>query len=67
MPIEYQAYLIRFQRSNGQTHWRVRLENVVSGEIRHFATERELLHYLMASLARERPDDEGREITCNSS
>ena len=48
---DYQAYLIRFQRSEGQPHWRARLEDAVSGEVRHFATERELLLYLMQILA----------------
>lgn len=48
---DYQAYLVRFQRSEGQPRWRVRLENAVSGEVHHFATERELLRYLMQVLA----------------
>ena len=48
---DYQAYLIRFQRSEGQPHWRGRLEDARSGEVRHFATEREMLRYLMQVLA----------------
>jgi hypothetical protein len=48
---DYQAYLIRFQRSEGQPHWRVRLEDARSGEVRHFATEWEMLRYLTQILA----------------
>ncbi len=47
---DYQAYLIRFQRGDGQVHWRVRLENASNGEILRFATERDLFHYLMDEL-----------------
>lgn len=48
---EYQAYLVRCQRGEGQPNYRVRLENAVTGEIIHFATAHELLSYLTQMLA----------------
>ncbi|VAW33425.1 hypothetical protein MNBD_CHLOROFLEXI01-4937 [hydrothermal vent metagenome] len=47
---DYQAYLLRFQRSDGQPNWRVRLENGLNGEVKQFATEREAFHYLIQML-----------------
>jgi hypothetical protein len=53
MPSDYQAYLIRFQRGEGQTHWRVRLENVADSEVVCFTTEWELFRYLLERLSAE--------------
>lgn len=50
MSEDYQAYLLRFQRSHGQQYWRVRLENARNGEVKQFATEREALRYLLQML-----------------
>ena len=55
MKSQYQAYLLRLQRSQGQTHWRVTMENAHTGELLRFATEREMLHYLMKVLIIEPP------------
>ena len=50
MNSEYQAFLLRLHRSQGQMHWRVTMENAHTGEVLHFATERELLRYLLEVL-----------------
>ena len=52
---EYQAYLLRLQRSQGQTHWRAILENAHTGEVLHFATEIKLLGYLAQMYAHSSP------------
>ncbi|MCP5099528.1 MAG: hypothetical protein GY943_28565 [Chloroflexi bacterium] len=62
MKDDYQAYLLRFQRGEGQAHWRVYMENAVSGENRHFATEQELLRFLMHALA-IMPDQANTDLT----
>ena len=36
---DYQAYLIRFQRSQGQVSWRVTLENILTGKIEQFGCD----------------------------
>lgn len=46
----YRAYLIRFQRGKKQPHWRVTLQNSQTGEVLKFATERQLLHFLLETL-----------------
>lgn len=46
----YQSYLIRFQRGSGQEHWRVTLQEVRSAKTIYFATEQELIHYLLEVL-----------------
>ena len=51
MSREYQAYLIRFERSSAQANWHVHVENAQSGETLHFATEWELLRFLMQALS----------------
>jgi hypothetical protein len=48
---EYLAFLLRLQRSQGQTEWRASMQNAKTGEILRFATERELLHYLIQILS----------------
>jgi hypothetical protein len=54
----YQAYLVRFKHREGQTGWRATLENVHTRETLTFATERELLVYLLRVLSEssESPD-----------
>ena len=50
----YYAYLIRFKRREAQSNWCATLENVHTRETLTFATERELLVYLLQTLS-ERP------------
>jgi len=45
---DYKAYLVRFMRRNG--HWRATLQDVNNNEPVSFATEQELLHYIMKTL-----------------
>ncbi len=49
----YQAYLVRFQRGEKQPHWRATLQNAQTGEIIRFATESQLIHFLLDSLKHE--------------
>lgn len=60
---EYLAFLLRLQRGQGQTQWRASMQNAQTGEILRFATERELLRYLIQVLmvAPSEPDDQGAE------
>ena len=51
MDKNYHAYLIRFKRRETQTGWRATLENVHTREALSFATERELLVYLLQTLS----------------
>ena len=51
MDKNYHAYLIRFKRRETQTGWRATLENVHTRETHTFATERELLVYLLQTLS----------------
>jgi hypothetical protein len=55
MNSQYLAYLIRLQRAEGSVEWRATLENVHDRETLTFATERELLAYLLRILS-ERPN-----------
>jgi hypothetical protein len=48
---EYLAFLLRLQRGQGQTQWRASLQNAQTGETLQFATERDLLRYLMKVLS----------------
>ena len=57
MKSDYQAYLLRFQRTSNQTNWRVMLKDAVTGEMHHFAHEREALRYLLQMLADDQPTD----------
>lgn len=43
----YNAYLLRVQRSDANSSWRVVLEDVHTGEVRYFASQIELLLYLL--------------------
>ncbi|MEM7801156.1 MAG: hypothetical protein AAF633_18335, partial [Chloroflexota bacterium] len=43
----YIALFIRLTRNKSQDHWRVTLENIHTGEKRHFSTEMELIQYLL--------------------
>ena len=56
MSSQYQAYLLRLRRNEGQIHWRATLENAHTGELFRFANERELLHHLIQLLAIEAPN-----------
>lgn len=47
---EYQAYLVRLERSGVQADWRVYVENAETGDVWHFATEWELIHFLLEIL-----------------
>jgi hypothetical protein len=54
MNSQYLAYLLRLQRAEGSAEWRAKLENVHTRETLTFATDRELLAYLLRILS-ERP------------
>ena len=58
---EYLAFLLRLQRGQGQTQWRASMQNAQTGEILRFATERELLRYLMQVLMTAQTDLNGQE------
>jgi hypothetical protein len=47
---EYRSFLLRLQRSQPHEHWRATLQNAQSGETLRFATEREMLAYLLQLL-----------------
>lgn len=51
----YQAYLIRFQRSDEKLPWRVTLKNTQNDEVKQFATEKEALRFLFALLTAPKP------------
>jgi len=55
MDKNYQAYLVRFKRREIQPGWCATLENVHTRETLSFATERELLVYMLHALS-ERPN-----------
>ncbi|MCA9967528.1 MAG: hypothetical protein KC423_24935 [Anaerolineales bacterium] len=48
---DYQAYLIRFRRCPEANTWRATLENAHSREVIQFATEKELLLFLLQRLS----------------
>ncbi len=50
MDKNYQAFLLRLQRYTSTNHWRASLENAHTGEVSHFANEKELLLYLHNAL-----------------
>ena len=66
MKSQYQAYLLRLHRSQNQMHWRVTMENAHTSELLRFATERELLRYLMKLLLDE-PDSLSKSTEMNRS
>lgn len=47
----YQAYLVRFQRGDGQQQWRVTLQNANTGEQMTFTSEGEAFRYLVQALS----------------
>jgi hypothetical protein len=51
MDEEYQAYLVRFIRSDNRSEWRATLQNVHKNEQHHFISEKELFLFLMSRLA----------------
>lgn len=51
MSTEYQAYLLRLQRSRGSNSWRATLQNADTGELLRFANERDMIRYLLQALA----------------
>ena len=63
MRAQYKAFLLRLQRSQGQTHWRATLENAHTGELLRFATEREMLRFLMQVLTIAPPGLDGQAET----
>jgi hypothetical protein len=62
MDKDYQAYLVRFQRQQGSETWRATLENAHTQEIIQFATERELVLFLLQRLQRPFPNGATEEI-----
>ena len=49
--MENEVYLLRLQRKQGSDHWQATLQNVHTGALLRFANEREMLRYLLKSLA----------------
>ena len=49
---DYQAYLVWFQRQQDSSSWRATLENAHTQEVIQFASERELLLFLLRRLQR---------------
>ena len=66
MNAKYHAYLIRFQRSESQVDWRTTLQNAQTGEVSHFANERELIRYLLGVLRETKPVDTGHSASTDS-
>lgn len=61
MKNDYQAYLVRFQRRYETNTWRATLENAHSSEVVQFASEKELLLFLLCRLSgyhNEQPGDD---------
>ena len=58
MSTEYQSFLLRLQRSQPHEHWRATLQNAQTGETLRFATEREMLAYLLQRLTPRSTDAE---------
>lgn len=56
MAENYQAYLLRLTRIQGNGRWRATLQNVHTGEAMHFASEEEMVRYLLQTLAQS-PND----------
>ena len=50
MSTEYKAYLLRLRRDERECMWRATLENAHTGELLRFATQNEMLRYLLQSL-----------------
>ena len=66
MSTEYQAYLLRLQRSSANGEWRATMQNAHTGELLRFANKRDLLRHLMQILM-EAIDDERmsrKEVHC---
>lgn len=51
MENNYQAFLLRLQRTDSNGRWRSTLQNVQTGEILRFANEQEMIKHLLESLA----------------
>ncbi len=51
MSKEYRAYLLRLTRNKNDSHWRVTMKDAHSDKQVHFATERELVLYLLKTLS----------------
>ena len=49
----YKAYLVRFERNHAQHPWRVRLENINTGEVYRFGSEQALLLYLSETFSQQ--------------
>ncbi len=56
MSKEYRAYLLRLTRNENDSHWRVTLKDAHSDKQVNFATEHEMLLFLMRYLAVEHAD-----------
>ncbi|MCA9962605.1 MAG: hypothetical protein KC423_00120 [Anaerolineales bacterium] len=57
MRTQYRAYLLRLRRSESQRHWRATLEDAHTGEHLQFASQNELLRYLLHSLSDQSPNE----------
>lgn len=50
MEKQYQAYLVRFTRSDDRSRWRIMLQNARNGEQHHFVSEKEFFLFLIERL-----------------
>ncbi len=59
---QYLAYLVRFQRGEGERHWRASLQDVRTQTTMQFATEIELIRHLLTVMADAvAPETEGAD------
>jgi hypothetical protein len=47
---DYLAFMLRLKRNDDRTHWRATLENAHTGDVHNFATEEELILFLIDRL-----------------
>ena len=47
----YLAFLVRFQRGEGERHWRASLQDVRTQTTMQFATEIELIRHMLTTMA----------------
>ncbi len=63
MKSQYRAYLLRLQRGQSESHWRVTMEDAHTGELLRFTNERDMLRYLMQVLSTDSLKVDGQPET----
>ena len=58
---QHKSFLVRFQRGQGQRHWRATLQDVRSEQVIHFETEQELVRAVLHLLSTQ-PVEEDTSI-----